>query len=408
MVRRRTVGASFGQLPLTNVVLLEVGAAVAVVLLAVDHALWPAAVAVGLLALVGAGLRWHGRWITQWTSIVVRYLVRPHQRQVEPTVPQDDSVDLARSGTTVLIGPEDARVALLRLLVSDLVVASTTDHETKPIGLAWHQGTWTAAVLVDPRPAMVSPVGAHTDVPLSSLAGCLQDRGVVLDGIQVVWHCYPGSSTLPPDSPALAAYHEVLGPLPAVARRSTWVAVRLDPRRCPEAVRERGGGVPGAHRALLGAVSRVRGALDAAGLNSRVLDTDELLRAALSCAELTGAAGRDQQVGLRERWNGVTSGGIGHSSYAISGWHGSPGGLDALTSVRALSTTVALALSPGTEAGSVGLRGLVRLSARTPGELSSAEVVLRERAAGSGVTLTPLNGQQAAAVTATLPVGGTA
>jgi hypothetical protein len=34
--------------------------------------------------------------------------------------------------------------------------------------------------------------------------------------------------------------------------------------------------------------------------------------------------------------------------------------------------------------------------------------VLRERAAGSGVTLTPLNGQQAAAVTATLPVGGTA
>ena len=356
--------------------LLEIGGAAAVVLIAVDRALWSVSVAVGVLALLVAGLRWHGRWITEWTSIVGRYLVRPHRRQVDPVVPQDDGADLARSGSALLTGPEDARVALLRLLVGDLVVASSTDHEQKPIGLAWHGGTW-------------------------------QDRGVVLDGIQVISHCYPGSSTLPPDSPALAAYHEVLGPLPAVARRSTWVTVRLDPRRCPAAVRERGGGVPGAHRALLGAVSRVRGALDAAGLNSRVLDTDELLRAALSCAELTGAAGRDQQVGLRESWRGATTAGVGHSSHAISGWQGSPGGLDALTSVRALSTTVALALSPGTEDGSVGLRGLVRLSARSPGELSSAEAVLRERATGSGVVLTPLNGQQAAAVTATLPVGGT-
>ena len=388
--------------------LLEVGGAVAVVLVAVDRSGWPLAVAAGVLALLVAGLRWHGRWITQWMSVVGRYLVRPHRRQVDPVVPQDDGADLARSGSTVLTGPGDARVALLRLLVDDLVVAGSTDHEQKPIGLAWHGGTWTAAVLVDPLPAMVSPVGAHTDVPLSALAGCLQDRGVVLDGIQVVWHCYPGSSTLPPDSPALAAYHEVLGPLPAVARRSTWVAVRLDPRRCPAAVRERGGGVPGAHRALLGAVSRVRGALDTAGLNSRVLDTDELLRAALSCAELTGAAGRDQPVGLREHWRGVTTAGTGHSSYAISGWQGSPGGLDALTSVRALSTTVALVLSPGTEDGSVGLRGLVRLSARSPGELGSAEAVLRERASSSGVTLTPLHGQQAAALACTLPVGGTA
>ena len=397
-----------GLLPLGNVVLLEVGAAFAVVLLAVSRALWPVAATVGVLALTAAGLRWQGRWITQWAAIVGRYLVRPHRRQVDLVVAQDDRAELARSGSTILTGPEDARVALLRLLVGDLVVASTTDREQKPIGLAWHHGTWTAAVLVDPLPAMVTPLVAHTDVPLAALADCLQDRGVILDGIQVVWHCYPGSSTLPPDSPALAAYHEVLGPLPAVARRSTWVVVRLDPRRCPAAVRERGGGIAGAHRALLGAVSRVRSALDAAGLNSRVLDTDELLRAAISCAELTAAAGRDQQVGLRERWGGVSAGGVGHSSYAISGWRGSPGGLDALTSVRALSTTVALALSLGTGDGTVGLRGLVRLSARTPGELDAADTLLRARAAGSGVVLAPLDGQQAAAVSATLPIGGTA
>ena len=48
-------------------------------------------------------------------------------------------------------------------------------------------------------------------------------RGVVLDAIQVVWHCYPGSAALPPNSPALASYMELLGPLPAAARRTTWV-----------------------------------------------------------------------------------------------------------------------------------------------------------------------------------------
>lgn len=395
-----------GPLPLPNVVLLELGLAVVLVLLALDRGLWPVAVGV---AVLGAGLalgRRRGRWITQWALVVLRYRTRSHTRTYTPASAADGAAELARRSTTGLVGAEDARVGLLRLLVPDLAVASRTDHEQRPIGLAWHAGTWTAAVLLDPVPEMVSPVSARTEVPLSGLAGCLQDRGVVLDGIQVLWHCYPGSSTLPAGAPALAAYHEVLGPLPAVARRSTWVMVRLDPRRCPEAVRERGGGVTGAHRALLGAVSRVRGVLDVAGLNSRVLDTDELLRAATSCAELGAAAAGDDEVGLQETWRGVTVGGVGHTSSALTGW--TDGGLDVLTSVRALSSTVALALSPGGEDGSVGLRGVVRLSARTPGELRAAKELLARRAGDAGIGLTPLDGQQAEAVGATLPVGGTA
>lgn len=415
-VRRRTLGAGFGRLPVTNIVLLEVGAALALVLLTVDTGLAPASVTVVLLAAGVACTRWRGRWATQWTSIVVRYLARPHLRRVStppapaaapppgPALPAEP----ARRRAAAPVGPGDPRVGLLRLFVDDLVVAGRTDHEQRPVGLAWHRGTWTAVVLIDSTPAMVSPVGSNTDVPLTALAGCLQDRGVVLDAIQVIWHCYPGGSTLPPDSPALAAYLEVCGSLPAVARRTTWVTVRLDPRRCPSAVQERGGGVLGAHRALLGAVSRVRGALDDAGFDSRVLDTEELLRAGLSGADLAGAAGRGREVGLRESWRGATAGGVGHSSHAISGWRGSPGGLASLTGVRALSTTVALALSPGDSDDAVGLRGLVRLSARSPSQLRAADARLRQLARGSGVRLTPLHGQQAAAVTATLPLGGTA
>ena len=404
-IQRWTVGASFGGFPMSNVVVLELGAAIAFVIIAVAPSLWPLAALVVLGALAVGCTRWRGRWLPQWTGLLVRFLCRSRGRVAAPVAAR---TELSRDATRDLTGPEDARVALLRLLVEDLVVASSTDHEQQPVGLSWHRGAWTAALAIDPVPVMVSPVGAHTDVPLAALAHCLRDRGVVLDSIGVIWHCYPGSSRLPADSPAVAAYNEVLGPLPAVAQRSTWVTVRLDPSRCPDAVHERGGGVAGAHRALLGALSRVQGALDAAGLNSRVLSTDELLRAAVSCAELAAEVGQSARVELNERWGGVRSGGVAHAGYSISNWPLETGRLDALTSIRALSTTVALALSTGTEHDNVGLRGLVRVSARTAEELATAEGRLTALTAGSGIRVFRLNGQHAQAVASTLPVGGAA
>src|SRR5690606_39887953 len=122
-------------------------------------------------------------------------------------------------------------------------VAQGKDHEHQEVGFAHHDGTWTAVLLVEPTPALITQAGGAPNLPLSALAPCLEDRGVVLDSIQITWHSYPRSAALPADSPALASYMEVLGPLPAAARRTTWVSVRLDPKRCPTAVRERGGGV---------------------------------------------------------------------------------------------------------------------------------------------------------------------
>lgn len=406
--RRRAAGPVLGALPLLHVVLVELGVAVSLLLLGVDRTWWPAALAVLLVVVLVVNLRWHGLWLSRWGAVAVGYATRSHSRTVEPGTGPGDADELDRNpglpGT--LTGGEDARVGLARLLVTDLVIASRTDHGGNPIGIAWHAGTWTAVVLLEPVAAMVAPVGTRVDVPLTDLAGCLSDRGVVLDGIGVVWHSYPGGTTLASDAPALAAYHEVLGPLSAVARRSTWVAVRLDPGRCPDAVRERGSGVAGAHRALLGAVSRVCGVLDAAGLNSRVLDTDELLRSIISCAELSSFAGRDGPVGLHERWSGVSSAGVEHCTYSLRGWRQEAGGLDKLSGVRALSTTVAMSLGPVEPDGRVGLRGLLRLCAHSPAELSAAQALLARRSARSGLRLTPLNGQQAAGVTATLPIGG--
>ena len=407
--RRRFTGSRLGPLPMVNLVVLEIGLGLALVLLAIDTSLWWAAV-LALLAAGAVGLtRWQGSWLVLWIQLYARYLVRSHDRNVTSTDPTAAAAPMPESGESV-IGAEDPRVSLLRLVLPDLVVARSADHERAPLGLAWHQGSWTAVLAVDAAPSLVSQVGGTPNLPLGALAPCLEDRGVVLDAIQVIWHCYPGSAALPSSSPALSSYLEVLGPLPAAARRTTWVGVRLDPRRCLSAVQERGGGVTGSHRALIGALSRVRGALDTRGVRTRPLDADHLLRAGIAAAELSSVAGTGRQVALREQWTGVTAAGEGHASYAITGWPagGDVQSLNALTGIRALSTTVALSISPGEDGGEVGLRGLVRVSARNPAELEAADGQLRAVSERLGVALSPLRGQQIAGLAATLPLGASA
>ncbi|TLW93994.1 type VII secretion protein EccE [Saccharomonospora piscinae] len=398
-----------GPLPVANLVLLEIGLAIGLILIAIDDGLLYVAIGVAAVLLVLAFLRWGGQWFTQWAGLTVRYALRSHDRVVLPPAPTSVETLTAHEDETV-IGPDDARVSLLRLAVPDLVVAQGKDHEHQEVGFAYHDGTWTAVLLVEPTPALITQAGGAPSLPLSALAPCLEDRGVVLDSIRMTWHCYPGSAALPADSPALASYLEVLGPLPAAARRTTWISVRLDPKRCPTAVRERGGGVVGAHRALIGALSRVRNALESRGVPTRPLSPDELLRAGISAAELTGVAGSDDRVRMHERWAGVTAAGIGHASYAITSW---PKGqistsLNALTSVRALSSTVTMSISPSEDEGHIGLRGVVRVSARNPRELETSDQRLSSVSSRIGVTLTPLRGRQAAGFAATLPMGGTA
>lgn len=390
-----------------NLVIIEIGLAIGLMLIAINTMLWIAGAAVLVVAVILAFIRVRGQWFTQWLGLTTRFRMRSHDRVAKP-VAAPSMEDLAEE--TKVTGADDPRVNLLRLTVPDLVVAHGMDHDRQPVGIAWHDGAWTAVLLVDPTPSLIAPATDSAGLPLSVLAPCLEDRGVVLDSIQVIWHSYPGSAALPADSPALGSYLEVLGPLPAAARRTTWVAVRLDPRRCPAAIRERGGGVMGAHRALIGALSRVRSALDAKDVPTRPLSPDELLMAGIAASELTAALAQGGPVRLQERWTGVTAAGVGHASYAINRW---PKGkisntLNALTSVRALSATLALQIAPASDDGQIGLRGIVRVSARNPRELETADQRLNGIADRVGVSLKPLRGLQVAGLSATLPLGGSA
>lgn len=418
--RRRTVGASIGAIPVANIVLIEVGLALGLILVLINPILLPVAGGVAGVAFILAILRKRGRWFTQWLGLVFEYRGRAHTRISEPVISSEDedyetaSKDSGREDD--VIGPENTRVSLLRLAVPDLVVARSRDHDRNMVGMAWHEGKWTAVLMVEPTPSLINPLGGADgtnggaeDLPLSVLGPCLEDRGVVLDAIQVIWHCYPGSTHLPNNSPALNSYLEVLDPLPAAARRTTWVAVRLDPKHCAKAIGERGGGVVGAHRALIGALSRVRNALEQQGVPTRPLDPDELLQAGITSAELQGALGSEHAVGLKEEWDNVTAAHVGHASFSVTGWPSHmKHSLNDLTRVRALSSTIALSISPCSEEGLISLRGIARVSARTPDDLSAASDRLKRISNRIGVTLTPLKGSQLAGFTTTLPLGGAA
>ncbi|GAA3363320.1 type VII secretion protein EccE [Saccharopolyspora gregorii] len=407
--RRRTVGASLGAMPVANIVVIEVGLALGLILVLLNEMLWPVSAGVVALALIIALLRRRGRWFTQWFGLVLEYRTRSHIRRSVP--PSEDVSEFVedRNGDGIIGPDENHRVALLRILVEDLVVARGQDHDRNPVGLSWHNGKWTAVLMVDPTPPLISNPDKATNLPLGVLTPCLEDRGVVLDAIQVIWHCYPGSAALLPDSPALNSYLELMGTSSAAARRTTWVAVRLDPQTCAKAVGERGGGVVGAHRALIGALSRVRNALASQGISARPLDPDELLQAGISSAELQDALGSQRPIGLRERWSGVIADNYRHASYAITGWpNRMTDGINALTGVRGRSISIALSIAPSGEDGEVGLRGLVRISGRTPEALNSADHQLRAISNKLNLTLTPLRGMQLAGLTGTLPLGGAA
>src|SRR6266516_3378680 len=80
--RRRTIGASFGALPVSNLVVLEVGVAVGLILLAINLNLKWVALGIAVVALLIAAIRWHGRWFTQWVGLTMRYAFRSHEETV--------------------------------------------------------------------------------------------------------------------------------------------------------------------------------------------------------------------------------------------------------------------------------------------------------------------------------------
>ena len=111
------------------------------------------------------------------------------------------------------------------------------------IGFRWDGRTLLSLLKIEENPQAMTVMepGATISgetVPVDALVECLQQFDITLDSIDVLSQGARSHG----HTEVAAVYDAVLGPLPAIAQRSVWVAIRFDPAQCADAVRRRGGG----------------------------------------------------------------------------------------------------------------------------------------------------------------------
>lgn len=112
-------------------------------------------------------------------------------------------------------------------------------------GMRWDGAHLITMLRIDAPPRFVtllSPSGLSTGdkVPLPELARCLNQFDIDLASIDVI---STGARTSDA-GPVARLYDQILGPLPAVAQRTVWIVLRLNPLANVGAVDRRGGARP--------------------------------------------------------------------------------------------------------------------------------------------------------------------
>jgi type VII secretion protein EccE len=254
------------------------------------------------------------------------------------------------------------------------------------IGFSWDGTTLMSLVRIQENPAAMTVMEPATTVSgetvsVQMLADCLKQFDITLDSIDVMSQ---GSRSHGLGRIA-AIYDAVLGPLPAIAQRSVWVAVRFDPRLCPEAVHHRGGGWDGVLRTAVTATRRVANRLSDAGLRPQIMTAAGIAHATHELAD-----GVDLR-NLEETWTTCQEGRFQLRSFFVRPSMFTTAGLGSLWTVPSHSTTVCVSLRRDEGADVVKLRGLARF-----GSYGMAKVDL--------TGLGQLRGRQYAALLCSLPL----
>lgn len=395
---------SIGPIRVQQLIGFELAAAV----LLIGWLLRPIGLTVGIVLavpLVLAGLlRRRGRPLPEWFS-TARALRDRRRRNAEPVPP----------GTDPGFAPAVECDPALRTY-------SFQDREQREIGMLGDGTFLTALVQVQAADTPLRPSYGTGDIPLDLLQGLLEVDDIRLASVQVVQHTQPAPAPhLPPQAMAVRSY----GPLQAQSMtpglRITWVALKLDPELCPEAVAARGGGMQGARRALLRVADQLASRLMGAGMQAKVLSESDICGAVAtsSCVNpmaTTGGAALDgSRSGRRTAETSRTwrCDDRLHTTYWISKWPQLGGGgpvfprlVGALTSAPTLASTFSLTISR--QRGKVlALSGHVRLTGRGENELGEATQHLERAASAFKVGLVRLDREQLPGVLATLPLGGT-
>ena len=253
------------------------------------------------------------------------------------------------------------------------------------IGFRWDGRTLLSLLKIEENPQALTvmepgvTVSGDT-VPVDALVECLQQFDITLDSIDVISQGARSHG----HTEVAAVYDAVLGPLPAIAQRSVWVAIRFDPSKCADAVRRRGGGREGILRAATTATRRVANRLTEAGLGSRIQSASEISQAANQLSD-----GVNPHT-VEETWRTCQEGRFKLRSFGIKPAMLTTAGVGLVWTIPSYSTTVCVSLRRDPN-DVTQVRGLARFDTH-----NRARIHLRG--------LTHLRGYQYSALASSLPV----
>ncbi|MGW7362985.1 type VII secretion protein EccE [Streptomyces sp. NPDC054841] len=396
----------FGSFRLQQLVLIECAAAVLLVAWVVEPLLVVPAGAVAALLVLLALVRRHRRSLPEWLSTVLALRARS-RRAASLVVPP---------GTEPGLAPAVECDPALRTY-------SYSDRDRRPVGMVGDGTFLTALLQVEPEETALRPDRAAHPLPVGLLRDVMDVDGIRLESAQVVQHTQPAPAPhLPQQSVAARNYAPLQAQTGSPGVRITWIALKLDPELCPEAVAARGGGLQGAQKCVVRAADQLASRLAGAGFSATVLTEQELTAAIATsaCANpmATAHASRAEVPGRRTQETSRTwrVDDRRHTTYWVGRWpqlggRGSAGGASMpqlvalLTSLPALATTFSLTLGRG-DRQEVTVTGHVRITGRSDEELVTARHELERAARGVKTGLVRLDREQLPGMLATLPLGG--
>jgi type VII secretion protein EccE len=388
---------------LQRVVLLEIAAAILLVGWVVGPLALVAAAVVAVVLVLLALVRRRGRSLPEW--IATARALRARQRRAASTpIPPGTEPGLAPA---VECDPS-------------LRTSAYSAQDRRPVGVIG-DGTFVTAVLqVEADATALRAERSRQPLPLGLVRDTLDVDDIHLESAQIVLHTQPAPALhLPQQSVAVSNYAPLQEQTGAPAVRITWIALKLDPELCPEAVAARGGGLVGAQKCVVRAADHLASRLMGAGFRTTVLNEEELTAAVATsaCANplVTAEAGRTDLPARRTEESGRSwrCDNRRHTTYWVRRWPQLGGGggpslpqlVALLTAVPALATTFSLTLRRG-ERQEVSLCGHMRVTGRSDDELVAARRSLEHAARQAGTGLARLDREQLPGVLATLPLGG--
>lgn len=393
----------FGPFRLQQLVLLQVAAALLLVAWVVEPVLLVPAGALALVLVVLAVVRRHQRSLPEWIGGALALRAR-RRRAASLTVP---------AGTEPGLAPLVEADPALRTL-------TFSDRDRRPVGMIGDGTFLTAVVQVDTDATALRPDRGRGHYRWVSYG--TSSKSTASGWSPRSW-CSTPSPRQAPHLPAQSMATRNYAPLQArtgtPAVRLTWIALKLDPELCPEAVTARGGGLPGAQRCVVRVADQLAVELTGARFTATVL-TEQELTAALatsSCANPMAItqAGRSASTGRRTEETPRTwrCDDRRHTTYWIGRWPRLGGAGAAalpqfvalLTSLPTLATNFSLTIAPAERQG-VTLTGHVRVTGRSDEELVAARRELERTARGVKTGLVRLDREQVPGLLASLPLGG--